>query len=52
MADLRAMLVYKITYSIVGGAVHHAFVDATTERAARSKLADATPGFRRILMVV
>lgn len=48
---LRAMLVYKITYSVQCGAVRHAFVDATTERAARSKLADMTPDFSRILRV-
>lgn len=51
MTELRAMLVYKITYSTVGGAVHHAFVDATSKEAARSKLADMTEGFRRILRV-
>jgi hypothetical protein len=45
------MIRFRVTCSATGGAVHVMFVLATTDRAARSKAADMTPNFRRILRV-
>jgi hypothetical protein len=42
---------YKVLYSVHGGEVKHQFVIATTERAARSKVADMTPNFVSTLRV-